>query len=134
MKKYVFLLFLFIIYLLINVKNNNPVISYQNNNNKSVLDFTLSFETGINSNDLVKVFKEYDKDYYINEIYIDDKILDVSCTYLSKCIDEAFNLENEEFKIKYLIKGFKINKVNLIAYKDEIEPFLQKENISYSLK
>lgn len=135
MKKYFFLIFLFIICLILNLNDNSTekVISYEEKSKEYIISINLDFNEGINSNKLNELFNKYDKEYYIRKISLNDEVLEISCKELSECIKETFNLKDNDFYNKYIVNGFKINNLNLIAYKDEIIPFLNNEKISYTI-
>ena len=129
MKKYLFLLFLFVIYLIIIIKPKTSNVFLSNEmNKKSVSSYTINFDLGINSNDLKKIFDSYDNDFLItniNDFY-------VKCSNFDDCIKDIYMQENISFETNYLINGFKINSIEIIAY-DDINSFLVKNEIIHSI-
>lgn len=136
MKKYLFLLFLFLTYILLILKNNlstEPVISYDNESG-NVVDVVLKFEDGINSKILSNLFKNYDKEYYVYGINLDNEKIDLSCNKIDICLEEIFSQEDNDFSMLNITSGFKIDTVKFIAYKDEIVPFLDRNELVYEIK
>ena len=131
MKKYLFLLFLFLIYLGLTLQNKSGyVLSYNDKNDLSVMDVSISFKNNINSNKLVKILNKYNNEYYIYEINGKYKL---SCNKIDRCIKDIYDEETSYFMEKYVASGFLINKVKLLGYKDEIIPFLNKNNFNYEI-
>ena len=136
MKKYLFLLFLFIIYLLLTIIVNSrtkPVISY-NKENESVISILLKFEDGINSKKLSDLFNSYNNEYYIYNIKLKNENIDLSCNHVDSCLEEIFSQEDNYFGMLNITNGFKINEVEFLAYKDEIFYFLDKNKLVYEIK
>lgn len=134
MKKYLFLIFLFIIYLvLLTNKETKEVISYDDIENKSASYVKIDFIDGINSNDLKELFNEYDNDYYVYIINTGSEMINLSCDKIDVCIEDVFKIEDNLFNENYIATGFKVESIELIAYKDQIIPFLKKNNLSYRL-
>ena len=46
---------------------------------------------------------------------------------------EIYDEENNLFYLKYLTSGFKVDEIEFIAYKDEVLPFLNKNNLAYKI-
>lgn len=134
MKKYFFLLFLFIIYLVILLNNNDTkYVNLNQNIDNHILDITLNFDSGINSNDLNKIFSEYNKEYYIKEISLSDEKIELSCDSFLVCVIDIFELKDDNFYNKYIVNGFKIKNINFITYKDDIISFLDNKKINYTI-
>ena len=134
MKKYLFLFGLFILYLFLNFNNKTePVLSENNRYDNGVSMVTIKFETGINCNGLEKIFNTYKNDYYVNQMVIKDKTINISCNDFKKCIDEVYEGENNTFLINYISNGFSVKEVTFLAYTDEIIPFLNTNNFNYTL-
>lgn len=132
MKKYLFLLFLLLIYfiLLLFPKTNN-VLSYDDNGEKGVISVVINYDNGINSNDLKTFFDKYNKEYYVLKMEVNSDELLVSCSDFSSCISDVYKINDNDFEINYISTGFRINKVYFIAYKEEIEPYLNSKNVIY---
>lgn len=129
MKKYLFLLFLFVIYLIIIIKPKTSNVFLSNEMNKNgVSSYTINFDLGINSNDLKKIFDLYDNDFLITNI----NDFNVKCSNFNDCIKEIYEQENISFEINYLINGFKINSIEIITY-DDINNFLFENKIVHSI-
>lgn len=136
MKKYLFLLFLFILYLLLTISTNlttKSVISY-NGENESVISILLNFEDGINSKRLSNLFNSYDNEYYIYKIKLKNENINLSCNKIDICLEEIFSQEDNDFSMLNITSGFKIDTVEFIAYKDEIVPFLDLNKLIYEIK
>lgn len=134
MKKYLFLLFLFIVYVFLMIRNYSvPAVSYENRYDDNILNITINFENGINSKSLKTMFDDYKKDYYIYSMKIKNDDVKLSCAYINDCLNEIYKEEDNIFNIMYGASGFKIDSVNLLAYKNEIENFLNMNNLSYKL-
>lgn len=134
MKKYFFLLFLFVMYLLISLNNNETkYVNLEQNIEDNILDVTLNFNNGINSNELNKIFSEYSKEYYIKEISLNNEKIELSCDSFLICINDIFELNDNAFYNKYIVNGFQIKNISFIAYKDEIISFLDNKKINYTI-
>lgn len=134
MKKYLFLLVLFIIYiglLLFDDKSNDVVVL--EDLQKGAYKVSIEFDNGINSNDLKALFDDYDKNYFVYLFLLNNKRLDLSCDSIEQCIKNVYDVNDNDFYLKYVTNGFKIDEVELIAYKDEILSFLNKNNLTYKL-
>lgn len=133
MKKYLFLFFLLVIYfVLLLFPKTETVLSYDEKE-FGIVNVVIDFKNGINSNDLKLFFDNYDYDYKVLELNINDKNINVSCTYFSKCINDIYKFEDNEFSIKHLVNGFKINKVYFISDKETIENYLKDKNMTYKI-
>lgn len=132
MKKYLFLIILFVIYvLLISFNKTEPVLSYDSIDEVGVSEYYIEFKNGINSNNLDTIFNKYNKEYYITYIKIkNDNEYKTSCNYINNCIKDIYKQESNEFNTKY-INGISITNLHLLAYKDEMSKFLDKNNIDY---
>ena len=133
MKKYLFLIFLFLIYLILSFSNKTQeVISYNDENNSSVSNIIVSFKDGINSNKLIDLFKDYKDEYYVKEIIGEKNNYYVSCISIEKCISQISE-ENKYGDISYFISGFKVKNIKLLTYKDRFILFANKKSIYYEI-
>lgn len=124
MKKYLFLLFLLLIYfILLLFPKTNKVLSYDDEQT-GIINVILNYDSGINSKDLKLFFDGYNKEYYVFKIDINNNETSVSCSDFEKCISDVYKMSDNDFETNYMATGFRINKVYFIAYKDEIEPYL----------
>lgn len=134
MKKYLFLLGLFILYLFLNFNNKTePVLSENNRYDNGVSEVTIKFNEEINCNNLEKKFSAYENDYYVKQMVIKDKTINISCNDFKKCIDDVYEEENNIFLINYISNGFSVKEVTFLAYTDEIIPFLNTNDFNYTL-
>ena len=134
MKKYLFLLGLFILYLFLNFNNKTePVLSENNRYDNGVSEVTIKFDTEINCNNLEKKFSAYENDYYVKQMVIKDKTINISCNDFKKCIDDVYEEENNIFLINYISNGFSVKEVTFLAYTDEIITFLNTNDFNYTL-
>lgn len=134
MKKYLFLLGLFILYLFLNFNNKTePVLSENNRYDNGVSEVTIKFNEEINCNNLEKKFSDYENDYYVKQMVIKDKTINISCNDFKKCIDDVYEEENNIFLINYISNGFSVKEVTFLAYTDEIIPFLNTNDFNYTL-
>ncbi len=135
MKKYLFLIILLIIYIvLITGKKTEKVLSYNDLGNENVSEFNLVFKNGINSNNLSVLFNQYEGEYLIKNISLNETKADVKSNNITDCIKQVFSSENNAFSEIYMASGFKVNELSLLAYNDEIIPFLEENNIYYYIK
>lgn len=138
MKKYLFLLFLIGVYVLIlfNNKDNKTsnVVSYLDKNRDGTISVKINFKDGINSNNLKKLFYTYDKDYYIYNIYIDRENIKVNCDSIDWCIDSVYEQKDDYFNKSRLTSGFKVDSISLLAYKEDIIPFINDNNLECEIK
>ncbi len=131
MKKYLFLMFLFIVYLWVsNVSVTKPVISYEEPLESSVRNVLIKFNNGINSKNLSNLFISYDEDYYVEKI----NNTFVSCDEINNCLKIIYDEKNEEFSNVYLANGFRVNEVNILTYLESIKTFLEANDINYELE
>lgn len=134
MKKYLFLFGLFIVYLFLNFNNKTELVLSENNKyDNGVSEVTIKFNEGINCHNLEKKFRAYESDYYVKQMVIKDKTINISCNDFKKCIDEVYEEENNTFLINYISNGFSVKEVTFLAYTDEIIPFLDDNNFDYTL-
>lgn len=117
MKKYLFLLLLFLFYLiLISKKEATSLASYVNDENESVKTITIRFQNGINSKDLINEFS-IDKDsYLILNMELENNTYNVNCNKIDECIKNIYEEEDEAFNTKYVASGFKINSLTYLSY------------------
>lgn len=137
MKKYLFLLFLFIVYLLLIFRNDissKQVISYDDEHKNSICDITLEFDGGISSKDINELFDNYNDQYYIYNIGLNNKEIKLSCTEIVNCLKNVFEQEDNIFSMLNIYNGFKINKIDLIADKKEIIKYLNENDVVYKIK
>ncbi len=132
MKKYLFLLLLFIVYLVLLLqKDDSKMVSYENLNNTNAVKVLIKFENGINSSNLLTLFSDYDNDYYVYSLDIYNEEIGLSCNLIQDCINDVFNQKDELFYLNYITNGFKVDKMSFIAYKDEVINFLEKNDLAY---
>ncbi len=136
MKKYLFLLFLFIIYIFLIISDKSkPVISYDDVNNYGVSTVDITFEDGISSNKLDKLFNKYSDEYLVTNMKLKNNgDYKLSCNYISKCIKDIYAEEDNYFNVTYISNGITITDMTLIAYTDNITEFLNQNNIYYKMK
>lgn len=136
MKKYLFLLFLFIVYIFLIISDRSkPAIYYDDVNSYGVSTVDLTFEEGISSNNIDKLFSKYKDEYFITYMKLkNDDEYKLSCNNISKCIKDIYDEEDYYFNVTYISNGIIITKLTLIAYTDNITTFLNKNNIHYKLK
>lgn len=134
MKKYLFLLCLFIVYLILIGRNSTTeVISYDDKHNDGVIDVSIKFENGINSNKLNGLFKKYKQEYYVHGINTKKNKFNVSCYKIDECLKDIYNQEDNLFDANYVTHGFSINELNVMAYSDEMILFLNENNLEYKI-
>ena len=75
----------------------------------------------------------YNKEYYVYALKVNDNKINLSCDLIDDCINEVYDEENNLFYLKYLTSGFKVDEIEFIAYKDEVLPFLNKNNLAYKI-
>ncbi len=116
MKKYLFLLFLYLFYLFIILnKKDTKMVSLSIDDDSCVKQVTLKYENGINSKNLLDVFSEYDN-YLITNIQLDNNIYDVRCEKISDCIKDIYQEESNLFYLKYGASGFKVDSITYYKY------------------
>lgn len=134
MKKYLFLLFLFFVFLVLKLQNREIyALSYNDISNSYVVDLNLNFKSGINSNKLIELLNDYEDEYYIYMINYNTNISNITCSIVKECINDIYNIEDNKFIDNYLTNGFVIKNIKLLSYKDKILPFLEENNISYEI-
>lgn len=132
MKKYLFILFLFLIYIILKLSPIKKQMSYElNNYNNSYVYALIYFNNGINSYDLKQKLSSYDFEYYINKIKVNDNMQEVSCSKLIKCLNQLYSINTLEFEEKYLINGFKITEIYIISDKQKLEKNFKNNDIKY---
>lgn len=109
------------------------VISYDDKHNDGVIDVSIEFEKGINSNELNGLFKNYEQEYYVYGINTEKKEFNVSCADIEECLKDVYKQEDNLFDAKYITIGFSLNELNIIAYTDEIISFLNENNLTYKI-
>lgn len=134
MRKYLFLLFLFLIYIICIFTQNTSKVSNEILDDYGVVSVFIKYNNGVNCFELKKVFDNYNDSYYITNFNINknDNIL-VSCSDFNKCINDIYTTYDSSFETKYIASGFKINSVSFLAYKDNIEKYLSKYNVAYKI-
>ena len=132
MKKYLFLLLLFLIYIMciINPKANKVSKEVKTDNYGAVSVF-IKYDKGINSFELKKIFDNYSDSYYITDFNINDNDILVSCSDFDSCIKDIYSIYDSDFETKYIASGFRINSISFLAYKENIEDYLSKYDIVY---
>ncbi len=136
MKKYLFLIGLFILYLIliINHDSTKEMVLYKNDYNQSVIDVTAKFNTGINSKKLINLFDDIKSNYYVYKISYDDKSIKTSCNKIEDCIYDIYDEESNLFDTIYLVNGFSIKDVSFLSDTNNIITFLDDNDIKYDLK
>src|SRR5574344_1850518 len=119
-KKYLFLLFLFIIYLILYFNNKTEQVMSYNESTYGVSTYVVSFNNGINSNNLVSLLKSYDDDYIIHGI----NETDLQCNDILNCIEDIYLQNNNDFYINNITTGFNVYNINITSYSDTFEKFL----------
>ena len=132
-KKYLFLLLLLIIYVTISLKPRTvKVLSYEDKTKSGVLPVVISYETGENCNDLKEFFDLYKDEYYVSSLNVNDNEIPVSCTNFNTCIKQVYEYFDNDFEVKYMATGFKINEVRFLAYKENIKGYLSENSIVFN--
>lgn len=122
MRKYLFLLALFFIYIiLILKKQDTALVNYSSDNINSVKMVTLKFENGVNYKDLINYFNLNKNYYFVENIQVDNNMYEVSCNKIERCIKSIYEQENEEFNNKYIASGFLISSVTYLTYDSELK-------------
>lgn len=132
-RKYLFLLFLFLVYIIcILTPHNNKVSNDVIDDYGAVVSVFIEYDKGVNSFELQKLFDNYNDSYYIINFNINsnDDVL-VSCDNFDMCVNDIYTVYDSDFETKYIASGFKINSVSFLAYKENIEKYLSKYNIAY---
>ncbi|MEG2311638.1 MAG: hypothetical protein RSB72_02955 [Bacilli bacterium] len=134
MKKYFFLLFLFIIYLIIiNTKTKEVNIETNDVLNKNVIEVTINFINGINSKKLGDTFENYNREVKFKKIETNNDVYDLSCNKISSCQKEILDTFEDEKNFLYLTNGLLIKKVNLVSYKEDLVKFLEYNKFDYKI-
>ncbi len=134
MKKYLFLLFLLIIYLvLIKIPKTINVLSYDDNEKTGVVTVVIDYKNGINSNDLILFLNNYNNEYYVSNLKISNHEVSVSCDDFNYCVNEVYEYFDKKFLLDHLTTGFKVVSISFIAYKDEVEKYLQNNKVDYEI-
>ena len=122
MRKYLFLLALFFIYvILILKKQDTTLVNYSSDNINSVKTVTLKFENGVNYKDLINYFNINNNYYFVENIQVDNNMYEVKCNKIERCIKSIYEQENEEFNNKYIASGFLISSVTYLTYDSELK-------------
>lgn len=134
MRKYLFLLFLFLIYIICILTPHTNKVSNEVIDDYGLVSVFIEYDKGVNSFELQKVFDNYNDSYYITNFNINsnDDVL-VSCSDFDKCVNDIYTIYDYDFETKYIASGFKINSVSFLAYKDNIEKYLSKYNVAYKI-
>lgn len=134
-KKYLFLFVLFLVYVILKTKLQvMPVLSYKDKFDQDVLEVTLNFTNGINSESLKNIFSNYNDEVFFHSIKTMNSSLEISSSNIDDVINMVYEQEDELFYISHITSGFKIEEITLLAYKDEIIPFLDENDLIYTLK
>lgn len=114
MKKYLFLILLFILYIFLksNIKVK-PVINYNVNDGER----KIIFENGININELKNKLLNYEGKYLITKI----NDIEVKCSYINECINQIYEQEDKYFEEKNIVNGFKVD--NIVIYTEDYFDF-----------
>lgn len=134
MKKYLFLLFLFFIYVFLSIYPKTSEVVQYNTYEHSILASQIEFPSGMNSNSLNNILKKYKKEYVVSNIDIGKTGINVLCEDFNNCINQIYEQCDSLFELNTLVSGFKINKINIITYNDYLVNFLDEQNINYKIK
>ena len=122
MKKYLFLLLLFLIYIVCIINSNTNKVSKEvKTDNYGAVSVFIKYDNGINSFELKKIFDNYN----------DSNDILVSCSDFDSCINDIYAIYDSDFETKYMTSGFRINSISFLAYKENIEDYLSKYDIVY---
>ena len=132
MKKYLFLLFLFFVYLIL-ISNPKTISTFKEDNNYSINEFYIYFNNGLNSKKIGSLLDGYSDDYLIKEIFIKNRKTSISCSNFKKCEKNIYDILDNEFEIKNIASGFKVDKMLIITNKEKIKHFLTLRNINYNI-
>lgn len=132
MKKYLFLLFLFFIYLIL-ISKPKTISTFKEDDNYSINEFYIYFNNGLNSKKMGSLLDGYSDDYLIKEIFIKNKKTSISCSDFKKCEENIYNILDNDFEITNIARGFKVDKLLIIANKEKIKNFLTLRNIDYKI-
>ena len=135
MKKYLFLLFMLVVYILLLIRNNTKNVANYNNlsNNNSTINIDIYFENGINSKKLVDEFKNYNYEYLIKNINIGNNSINLNCKLIEKCINNIYDMNDDDFYNKYIANGFRIEKLTIITDKNHIINYLKNKYYLYRI-
>ena len=135
MKKYLFLLFMLVVYILLLIRNNTKNVANFNNlsNNNSTINIDIYFENGINSKKLVDEFKNYNYEYLIKNINIGNNSINLNCKLIEKCINNIYDMNDDDFYNKYIANGFRIEKLTIITDKNHIINYLKNKDYLYRI-
>lgn len=134
MKKYLFLLFLLVFYfILIITPETTNVLSYDDKEKVGVVTVVIDYKNGVNSNDLVLFLNNYNNEYFVTDLKISNYEIPVSCEEFNECINEVYEYFDKEFLLNHLTTGFKVDSISFIAYKDEVEKYLQDNKVDYEI-
>ena len=128
-KKYFFLLLLFIIYIVLITKEETKDVSVNISDKNNISDYKIMFVNGINSNKLQEIFYLYKKDYLIFKI----NKYDVSCDDINICINQIYKEQTLDFEIERIVNGFKINVIELVVSKEDIQDIFNKKDLTYKI-
>ena len=135
MKKYLFLLFMLVVYILLLIRNNTKNVANYNNlsNNNSTINIDIYFENGINSKKLVDELKNYNYEYLIKNINIGNNSINLNCKLIEKCINNIYDMNDDDFYNKYIANGFRIEKLTIITDKNHIINYLKNKDYLYRI-
>ncbi len=100
-----------------------------NESTYGVSTYVVSFNNGINSNNLVSLLKSYDDDYIIHGI----NETDLQCNDILNCIEDIYLQNNNDFYINNITTGFNVYNINITSYSDTFEKFLNNNHLVYRL-
>ena len=72
--------------------------------------------------------------YYIYNIYTDRENIKVNCDSIDWCIDSVYEQKDDYFNKSRLTSGFKVDSISLLAYKEDIIPFINDNNLECEIK
>lgn len=134
MKKYLFLLVLLMFYFILTITPKTiNVLSYDDEEKVGVVKILINYKNGVNSNDLLLFFNDYNKEYFVSYLKIGNHEIPVSCEEFNECVNEVYEYFDKEFMLEHLIAGFKVDGISFIAYKDEIEKYLKDNKVDYTI-
>lgn len=136
MKKYLFLLFLFGFYLGLCLYKENVVsnvVSYKDIKINETNEFNIQFKNKINSYELNKMFSDFNFNYYITSLYINEDNTDIKCSDFNNCVKDVFSINDNYFYHKYIASGFNIDGFSIIAVSNDLISFLELNNLNYTI-
>ena len=71
---------------------------------------------------------------YIYNIYTDRENIKVNCDSIDWCIDSVYEQKDDYFNKSRLTSGFKVDSISLLAYKEDIIPFINDNNLECEIK